>query len=616
MTILVIRVLILMVLAALMGAGLAYWWLRRNFEDVTERFESLTEEQARFSDGPPPLTKAEFDAGLAAIPRPDFSPFERKIGALETSFQGFAVPEPDFSPVLQRLEMVEAYVSGTDPDIEAMGARLNSLEGMLTSITASLSGLENANLEPVQAQLDHLANRIDAIPVPDLEGLSGQLGAMASTVEKQTGPDLRPLEARMSRLEGAIQAVQPQELDIGPLHSGLARLELLIEGLKIPPATDLDPITGQIDHMVEKLAEIGQNISRADLEALRGQMGAMSSTLATMQLPDLSPLRDRLAVIERLVGGLTLPDVDLRPVLQQIERLEAQVRAPNPDIETLQSRFIGLETAVSTFGQSNLDLEPVHRQLELIKAHLMAPNQNFDTINARLAGLNESLATVEAGFTAMRAQMNAGQGLEPLERRLAGLQDAFLGLRQPDMTPVMNQIRSMDSRIDLGAVESRLTAIEYSLAAVHQMLRSNDLAVNSVQTRYAPPLPAQLETRGLGEAPPPPMPDEIEPDTVSSTPDALAVERRPGDKSNLLVRAAFGEADDLQQISGVGPKLSRMLNEIGVYYFWQIAEWKQSDIDWVDGLLEEFPGRISRDNWVGQAEVLCQQPQAAKRPGQ
>ncbi|MEL6288608.1 MAG: hypothetical protein AAFQ42_10995 [Pseudomonadota bacterium] len=73
-----------------------------------------------------------------------------------------------------------------------------------------------------------------------------------------------------------------------------------------------------------------------------------------------------------------------------------------------------------------------------------------------------------------------------------------------------------------------------------------------------------------------------------------------------------GGADDLKRISGVGPKLERLLNDLGVYHFEQIANWDADNIAWVDGHLK-FVGRIERDNWVGQAADLAEQNDKADK---
>jgi len=79
--------------------------------------------------------------------------------------------------------------------------------------------------------------------------------------------------------------------------------------------------------------------------------------------------------------------------------------------------------------------------------------------------------------------------------------------------------------------------------------------------------------------------DEAEPKRLSAP--------RPGAKP-----------DDLKQLSGVGPKLEALLNEMGLYHFDQIAAWTPAEIKWVDARLK-FKGRIERDDWIGQARALA-----------
>ncbi|MEL7462497.1 MAG: NADH-quinone oxidoreductase subunit E [Pseudomonadota bacterium] len=71
-----------------------------------------------------------------------------------------------------------------------------------------------------------------------------------------------------------------------------------------------------------------------------------------------------------------------------------------------------------------------------------------------------------------------------------------------------------------------------------------------------------------------------------------------------LSAAREGGADDLKKISGVGPKLEGVLNEMGFYHFDQIAAWTPEHIAWVDARLK-FKGRIERDGWIAQAAELA-----------
>ena len=65
-----------------------------------------------------------------------------------------------------------------------------------------------------------------------------------------------------------------------------------------------------------------------------------------------------------------------------------------------------------------------------------------------------------------------------------------------------------------------------------------------------------------------------------------------------------GAPDDLKLIVGIGPMLERMLQQLGITTYRQIARWSERDIDEFDAKLPEFPGRIRRDAWVTQARAL------------
>jgi NADH-quinone oxidoreductase subunit E len=66
-----------------------------------------------------------------------------------------------------------------------------------------------------------------------------------------------------------------------------------------------------------------------------------------------------------------------------------------------------------------------------------------------------------------------------------------------------------------------------------------------------------------------------------------------------------GEPDDLQRISGIGPKNEKILNSLGFFHFDQLAAWTAGEIAWVDDHLK-FGGRIEREKWVEQAKLLAE----------
>jgi len=60
-----------------------------------------------------------------------------------------------------------------------------------------------------------------------------------------------------------------------------------------------------------------------------------------------------------------------------------------------------------------------------------------------------------------------------------------------------------------------------------------------------------------------------------------------------------GVADDLKKLPGVSPAIEKMLNDLGVFHFWQIAELGPDDAHKI-GEEVGLPGRV--EGWIAQAK--------------
>lgn len=108
---------------------------------------------------------------------------------------------------------------------------------------------------------------------------------------------------------------------------------------------------------------------------------------------------------------------------------------------------------------------------------------------------------------------------------------------------------------------------------------------------------------------PAPAPVVEETTAPVATPDPVAVPPVATDadttgKPVFLTAARDGGPDDLKLIKGVGPKLEQTLHDMGIFHFDQIAVWGPAEKAWMDDNLEGFKGRVTRDDWVGQAKAL------------
>ncbi|KUO56586.1 MAG: hypothetical protein APF82_01550 [Sphingomonadales bacterium BRH_c42] len=72
-----------------------------------------------------------------------------------------------------------------------------------------------------------------------------------------------------------------------------------------------------------------------------------------------------------------------------------------------------------------------------------------------------------------------------------------------------------------------------------------------------------------------------------------------------LTGAPATGGDDLTRIKGLGPKIAAILHAQGVTTYRQIAAWDQAEVARIDALLGRFSGRIGRDAWVEQAQMLA-----------
>ena len=62
--------------------------------------------------------------------------------------------------------------------------------------------------------------------------------------------------------------------------------------------------------------------------------------------------------------------------------------------------------------------------------------------------------------------------------------------------------------------------------------------------------------------------------------------------------------DDLKLISGVGPGLEKKLRDAGITSYSQIAALTPAEIAELEANVIKFTGRITRDDWIGQAQQL------------
>jgi len=70
------------------------------------------------------------------------------------------------------------------------------------------------------------------------------------------------------------------------------------------------------------------------------------------------------------------------------------------------------------------------------------------------------------------------------------------------------------------------------------------------------------------------------------------------------VEGSADEKDDLTEIKGIGPAFQKKLYALDIFSFRQLSELDGESVERLAELIEVFPDRIHRDNWIGQATRL------------
>lgn len=324
-----------------------------------------------------------------------------------------------------------------------------------------------------------------------------------------------------------------------------------IDALPQPQETDLSPVYQRLDG-VSTLIERFPAPEKVNLETIETRIDALTSKVANLPGPvDISPVQERLQALETAVQNIPGP-ADTAPIESGISELSHAVASiPRPS------------------PQKDVDLKPITKELTSIQRQI------------------RELPKVET---------HKPVDIAPIARRIESVEQRIARIPSPekvDLTPVHRKMDRLEQRIE------RIPAPEkVDVKSLDRRLRSIETELGRVSKKIERP----------GKASPAPKPRKR---TTSRTRSGAG--RRSGEPT-ILSAALYGKKDDLKLITGVGPKLERLLNKNGVYYFWQVASWSPEDIGVIDQRLDSFKGRISRDNWVSQAKRLKKAPEAAQMP--
>ncbi|MDH3424454.1 MAG: hypothetical protein OEN00_15780 [Gemmatimonadota bacterium] len=363
------------------------------------------------------------------------------------------------------------------------------------------------------------------------------------------------------------------------------------------------------------------------LAALFG--GALVYWWLRRHLVDVSSEYARYEHAMHELKALRAAESDAKSLIAGLEAAHAQLEQRLAD-ETrwrpaLEAKIEGVSSAVANIRPTNI--APVEARLDKIQG-VVAKLQNTD-VSGIAAGVAATAATVAAIKQVDLAPVT--KKLDRVDEQVASTSAAVAAIKSTDLGPVTQRLQGLETKVaslqnaDLAPVEARVKSLTDTVRVIESRLKPQpptDLSgvekrLDGIESRLKPQPPTDLSgvqkrldgIEAALKSRPRPAPAARAPRPAA--PRKAATKPRPA-AGALLQSASHGKADDLKQISGVGPKLEKMLNGIGVYYFFQVEAWSKADVKRVDDLLKVFKGRIERDNWVKQAQTLARHPSAAR----
>ena len=221
---------------------------------------------------------------------------------------------------------------------------------------------------------------------------------------------------------------------------------------------------------------------------------------------------------------------------------------------------------------------------------------NWKTISRsihRLRKLDEMLGSDEAQVYTKKERLTLTREKEKLDRALGGIRDMG-GL--PDLMFVIDT-----NKEDIAVSEAR--RLNIPVAAVVDTnsnpdgigfpVPGNDDAARAI-TLYCD-LVAKAAIDGISRAQ-----GELGADLgAAEKPILEEVPAEPAPGGFQSLSGPRGVADDLKKLAGVSPAIEKMLNDLGIFHFWQIAEFGPEDAGKI-GEEVGLPGRV--EGWIAQAK--------------
>ena len=462
---------------------------------------------------------------------------------------------------------------------QALAKELNAANASIRSLVAELD-VTRTRLRSCENQLESAGDATESVVVTDAQTEAEQ--QVLSDQLQATHSQLQALQQKYQALE-ASHIVDKAEL--AKHHHLESRLNLVSRELA--------------DNKVElaNAKKIAAQ-SQADLQTLQAQLDTGNSTTnATTIDRDNSDVVDSGQQAREYESQIAM----LQARLQQSESKVRQIEASGERIEQLDSQ---LQTRLAD------ELESAQQRIQTLE---QKAGQSTDKA-AELVRVRSRLASLE---TELGIANSRAEDAEKLQRRVSELESMLKGTEVASVNE-----RLVEAEAQLRIANNRVTDQQRELLRLRNASAESEQAANDSEDDSADPSAAAVKQAntskpaGTTEAAGTIKPGKT-PEPAKKRAPVKATQAKNDDWQQGVTRFGTPGArhkDDLKVIRGIGPVLERTLNDADIQTWEQLAALNADEITLIEQSID-FPGRMTREQWVEQAtELVAMYPDIDNRP--
>ncbi len=476
-------------------------------------------------------------------------------------------------------------------EIESLRSQLSNLNDSNDEELTTLQGKLDQETEKkidVEQKLKEACDDAQQKQAKALE-LQSELEKLENTVEKQSS-ELQDADTKIALMADDLKAALEQME-----KQNRASTEKLGE-----IGFTLDATTNEKDQLEQKLR---QAVSRADTQT------SLANDLQQKLKQSETAAKERDDAIARLK--------QLEDDLNNADQQNSELEQTKTQLENISQRFRNFQASAVAHRQSREEqIEKLRARVEQLKASLDQQREKLSSSgndSKKILQLESQLTEAKKVTTELN---HANLTIVELKKQLGDATSELAGIKENNQTDdhsLKQKNQELSRKLQAATQANKeLDETKTKLAEITTQL-NNAKAHNKQPAAVTPISVAQInKLKKTVEEKDEKIIELTEKLKLRSAKKASEKKNSVTKKKNLssqpretkIGTAGSDHKDDLTAINGIGPKIEKVLNQLGIKSWEQLATLKAADIKRLDDKLVDFTGRITRDEWVPQAKAI------------